>query len=80
MEVYPQEGPMVWRILGTLDWTDKELLEKGARQITYFLTSTPTMVVEVEAVLNDSLLTHTSSEVDCNILVVVANLIKLSSH
>ena len=40
----PKKAPMVWRFLGTHDWTDEELLKESARQITCFITSPPNLV------------------------------------
>ena len=59
MEVHTEGGPLVWRILGEANWADKE---KVLGRVHISLLMLQTMVVQIEAILNDRPLTYVSSD------------------
>lgn len=51
MEIYPKEGPLVWEVLETTDWTVQDSNQEGFGQEARTLE---TITVEIEATLNDN--------------------------
>ena len=62
MEVHTKTCTLVWRFLGALGGTNQECTEKDVRTGTHH--GLQTIVVEIEARLNNRPLTNTSSDVD----------------
>lgn len=63
MEIYPQTRTMVWRLLGEVSRPYKNVIKESARQAHISLLMLQTLVVKIEATLNDRPLTHVSSDI-----------------
>jgi len=64
MEVHPQEGPLVWGLWERLIGLTKASLKKVLGRSHINLPTLQTLIVEIEAVLNDRPLTYTPSDID----------------
>ena len=75
MEVYPQESPMVWGILGKDDRSNQELLEEGLGQIPHQPTCVANDGGENRSSIEYRPLTCTSSDIDDPQLLTPAHLL-----
>ena len=63
MELYTKASLLVWVIFGEDDWNDKGSGKEGTGRSFITVEALQTLVVEIEAVLNDHLLTYQSTEI-----------------
>ena len=63
MEIHTKASTLVWRVLGETYWDDENGTQEGTRQGTHTLVMLETMIVEIEAFLNDCPLTYVSSDI-----------------
>lgn len=62
--IHPETCPMVWWVVGASDWFNKKsTLKKVLGKARILLTTLQTLVVEVEAMLNDRPFTYVSSDI-----------------
>ena len=63
MVIYPQMCSQVWGVLGEAHWVDQAGFEEGPGKGIYNLNSLQTLIVEIEAILNDWPLTYVPTDI-----------------
>jgi len=64
MEIYSQEGPLVWGILGKARGYDQIGFEEGLGRAFTTLDSLQTLIVEIENILNNRPLTTVPTDIN----------------